>query len=182
MVMDTSAMTVGNPVEGDPRLLDRELSWLDFNARVLALAQHDETPILERLKFLAIFSANLDEYFQTRVAALKERADTPGPLADQINAQLVEIHTRTTELVGRQSDSIAAYRIAEDGRVTLVGIEPSLGKGPQNLAITPGGELLLCANMPGNNVVVFRIDAQSGALKQPQQPVSVPSPSCIIIR
>src|SRR5262249_12076987 len=49
----------------------------------------------------------------------------------------------------RGHDSIAGYRIGDDGQLTLLGIEPSLGKGPQNLAITPGGELLLCANMPG---------------------------------
>jgi 6-phosphogluconolactonase len=61
----------------------------------------------------------------------------------------------------------------------LIGIEPSLGKGPQNLAITPDGRLLLCANMPGNNVAVFRIDAESGRLKSAGKSVPVTSPSCI---
>ena len=79
----------------------------------------------------------------------------------------------------RGHDSIAAYRIGDDGRLTLLGIEPSLGKGPQNLAITPGGELILCANMPGNNIVVFRIDPKTGALKRVGEPISIPSPSCI---
>jgi 6-phosphogluconolactonase len=82
----------------------------------------------------------------------------------------------------RGHDSIAAYRISDDGRLTLLEIEPSLGKGPQNLAITPGGELLLCANMPGNNVVLFRIDAKTGSLKRVGQPVSMPGPSCIMLR
>jgi 6-phosphogluconolactonase len=81
----------------------------------------------------------------------------------------------------RGHDSIAGYRIGEDGRLTLIGIEPSLGAGPQNLAITPGGELLLCANMPGNNVAVFRIDPQSGSLTSAGAPVAVKSPSCIRI-
>lgn len=82
----------------------------------------------------------------------------------------------------RGHDSIAMYRLGDDGRLKLLGIEPSLGKGPQNLVITPNGELLLCANMPGNNVAVFRIDAETGGLKSVGEPVSIPSPSCIRIR
>ena len=81
----------------------------------------------------------------------------------------------------RGHDSIAAYRIGEDGRLTLIGIEPSLGKGPQNLAITADGDLLLCANMTGNNVAVFRVDLQSGSLKSVGEPTSMPSPSCILL-
>ena len=81
----------------------------------------------------------------------------------------------------RGHDSIAMYRLSDDGRLTLIGIEPSLGKGPQNLAILPGGELLLCANMPGNNVAVFRIDSQTGSLKSASEPVALNSPSCIMV-
>ena len=81
----------------------------------------------------------------------------------------------------RGHDSIAAYRIGEDGRLSLVAIEPSLGKGPQNLAITPDGEWLLCANMPGNNVAVFRIDPKTGRLKSAGEPVKQTSPSCIML-
>jgi 6-phosphogluconolactonase len=79
----------------------------------------------------------------------------------------------------RGHDSIAAYRIGEDGRLTLIGIQPSRGQGPQNLAITPDGRLLLCAHMPGNNVAVFRIDVYTGGLTSLGPPVSMPSPSCI---
>ncbi|MDB6119033.1 MAG: pgl 2 [Verrucomicrobiaceae bacterium] len=79
----------------------------------------------------------------------------------------------------RGHDSIASYRIAQDGVLTLLAIQPSLGKGPQNLLITPDGQWLLCANMPGNSVVVFQIDGKTGGLKAVGDPVSMPMPSCI---
>src|SRR5262245_41958505 len=52
--------------------IDRDLSWLDFNDRVLAEAIDERTPLLERAKFLAIFTANLDEFFMKRIAVLRE--------------------------------------------------------------------------------------------------------------
>jgi 6-phosphogluconolactonase len=81
----------------------------------------------------------------------------------------------------RGHDSIAGYRIGADGKLTLIGIELSLGKGPQNLAVAAGGRLLLCANMPGNNVAVFRIDPETGTLKAAGAPQEMPSPSCILV-
>lgn len=81
----------------------------------------------------------------------------------------------------RGHDSIAAYRIGDDGRLTLIAIEPSLGKGPQNLAILPGGETLLCANMPGDNLATFQIDKQTGRLTSIGKPIDITSPSCIMV-
>ncbi|MFA9444337.1 RNA degradosome polyphosphate kinase [Egicoccus sp. AB-alg6-2] len=61
------------PADDEVRHLNRELSWLQFDERVLALAEDPTLPLLERAKFLAIFAANLDEFYQVRVAGLKEQ-------------------------------------------------------------------------------------------------------------
>ena len=60
----------------DPSLyIDRELSWLDFNDRVLQLAEDERVPLLERVKFCAIYTTNLDEYYMVRVAGLRDQID-----------------------------------------------------------------------------------------------------------
>jgi polyphosphate kinase len=95
--------------DGEPsRLLNRELSWLDFNERVLALAADDTVPLLERLKFCAIFSSNLDEFFQVRVSALKDQVAAGvtqlSPDGRSAGQQLLEIGDRVDELVRKQED------------------------------------------------------------------------------
>jgi len=93
-----------NPRE---RLIDRELSWLAFNERVLELAEDSSNPLLERCRFLAIFSSNLDDFFMIRVATLKRKLEsgvtkknTAGFTPSEIMA---EISKRTQELIARQT-------------------------------------------------------------------------------
>jgi polyphosphate kinase len=88
------------------RYINRHLSWLDFDTRVLELAEDDSRALLERAKFLAISSSNLDEFFQVRVGGLIEqrRAGVAALSPDgmTVDEQLSEIRTRATDLGARQ--------------------------------------------------------------------------------
>lgn len=89
------------------RFLNRDLSWLEFNYRVLALALDSRTPLLERLKFLAIFSSNLDEFFMKRVGVLRRDmlvgAAPRSPCGLNLGEQLKAIRARVVELQAIQA-------------------------------------------------------------------------------
>ncbi|MEX2179026.1 MAG: polyphosphate kinase 1 [Gemmatimonadaceae bacterium] len=102
----------GEAVLGDPRFLNAEMSILEFTTRVLALAEDIRTPLGERFRFLAIVSANLDEFFMVRVAGLKRSAleqseeRTPDGLTPRQQLDLISLHVRS--LVARQHRCYAA--------------------------------------------------------------------------
>lgn len=109
--------------------LNRELSRLDFDERVLAMSEDERLPLLERVKFLAIFSSNLDEFFQVRVAGLKEQIGSglsvvaPDGLSPRDQLQM--IHARVRGLVGRSSihfRDVLRPALAEQG-IRIVGLD-----------------------------------------------------------
>ncbi len=90
----------------DTRYINRELSWLNFNERVLSLVADSEIPLLERCRFASIFSSNLDEFFQIRVAALKDQVEAGlmdrTPDGRTPHEQLEDIGMIVADLVDRQ--------------------------------------------------------------------------------
>jgi polyphosphate kinase len=124
----------------DPRLYNnRELSWLEFDARVLELVEQRDIKLLERVKFAAIFSTNLDEFFTIRVAGLHDQVDAglsdPGPDGRTPSQVIDEARARTLELVERQSRCVEDElrpALAEHG-VAIVALDDVHGEQRQAL-------------------------------------------------
>jgi polyphosphate kinase len=108
------------------QIIDRELSWLDFNTRVLELAEDETLPLLERVRFLSIFSSNLDDFFMIRVASVKLKLESGATYTNAAGypplALLEEIFRRVSVLVDRQSRCLHELIIPKlaDGNIHLV--------------------------------------------------------------
>jgi len=116
---------MSHEISVDPRgrLIDRELTWLAFNQRVLELAEDPATPLLERCRFLAIFSSNLDDFYMIRVATLKRKLEsgvtkvnTAGYTPNQL---MTEISQKTQELLQRQSRAFHEVILPELAKYTI---------------------------------------------------------------
>jgi polyphosphate kinase len=166
----------GSLAVGELRYINRELSTLDFNSRVLALAEDEDLPLLERVKFLAIFSSISDEFFQVRVAGLKDQeAAGIGTAPDGLSVadQLRAIRAEVEGLLERRRVAFlhrVLPALAEQG-VRFVGWE-SLDEGDRDwlekvfaerifpvltpLAVDPGHPFPYISNLSLNLAVIVR--------------------------
>ncbi|MEO8829083.1 RNA degradosome polyphosphate kinase [Lapillicoccus sp.] len=120
------------------RFLEREISWLQLNERVLQLAMDDEVPLLERVKFLAIFSNNLDEFFMIRVAGLKRRIAAGLAVRSASGLEAREV----LEAIGEVSQQLMGLQ----AKVFLDEIRPALAA--EGITLTHWGELTEAERAP----------------------------------
>ena len=167
---------------GEPRYLNRELSWLDFNERVLELAERDDVPLLERVKFLAIFATNLDEFFEVRVAGVKDQliaglvssgidGATPTQQLRMIRRRVEELNERHIKVYGDvvvpalAEEDIHLLRwdeLDDDGRKHFTEeFDQRIFPVLTPLAVDPGHPFPYISNLSLNLAVVVQ-DPQSG--------------------
>ncbi len=163
-------------VNRESLFINRELSWLDFNDRVLQLAEGDSLPLIERVKFLAIFTTNLDEFFMIRVAGVHDqveaRIDARGPDGLSPTQTLEGIAEKVAELDGRHSREwreVIQPKLAEHGIRILDSAAPEAVEADMNrlfrdqifpvltpLAIGPGRPFPYISNLSLSLIVRLR--------------------------
>src|SRR6266487_4220513 len=123
------ASAMAEPADDPSLYLNRELSWLDFNDRVLQLVEDERLPLLERVKFCAIYTTNLDEFYMVRVAGLRDQIDAGVEKVSQDGLHPSETTTLIRERVLEQSRRLAEcferrLRPAlADQDITIVGVD-----------------------------------------------------------
>ena len=135
------AQLAESPVsDSTPKYVNRELSWLEFNRRVLAEAQDPTVPLLERVKFFSIFSSNLDEFFEVRVAGIKQQieSDVVNRSVDGLTAteRFQAIQRRVHELV---EDPALSRRFPQE-RIARVRLELADGACLDSGEVSPRWE------------------------------------------
>ncbi|MGQ9804867.1 MAG: polyphosphate kinase 1 [Chlorobiales bacterium] len=105
---DVAVQTIDSNLSNPALYINRELSWVEFNLRVLSEARCESHPLLERLKFIAIFSSNLDEFFMIRVSAVEEQVEAgiQTPSLDGLKPieQLIEVRKRVETMLHERND------------------------------------------------------------------------------
>src|SRR5262252_9095501 len=115
---DTGVPVPPRSVELGRALVDRDLSWLEFNRRVLHEALDERTPLLERVKFLAIFSSNLDEFFMKRIALIRPMPAATGVAAEESRERLDRVRESVISMLEEQAQCYAQVlrpRLADHG-------------------------------------------------------------------
>jgi polyphosphate kinase len=164
--------------EHDPSLyFNRELSWLDFNDRVLQLAEDDRQPLLERVKFAAIYTTNLDEYFMVRVAGLRDQIDagvespsqdglTPSETTALIRERVLEQGQRLTDcfegtlrgaLADHDIDVVGVAELDDERREELAAhFQRTIFPALTPLAVAPGRPFPYISNLSLSLAVLVR--------------------------
>ncbi len=162
----------------DPALyINRELSWLDFNDRVLQLAEGEQIPLLERVKFCAIYTTNLDEFYMVRVAGIRDQIDagvenpgqdgrTPSETIALIRARVLELGRRLTDcfegelrpaLADNDIQLVGVRELDEDQRAELAAhFQKKIFPALTPLAVAPGRPFPYISNLSLSLAVMVR--------------------------